>query len=64
MKRKKINLLGRLSGYAELHGLIHENQNGFRGERSCEEHVFVLQQLLEGEEVFYYRGHYSGERAG
>ena len=40
-------LLGRLSGYAELHGLIHENQNGFRGERSCEEHVFVLQQLLE-----------------
>jgi hypothetical protein len=40
-------LLGRLSGYAEQHGFIHDNQNGFRAGRSCEEHVFVLQQLLE-----------------
>jgi hypothetical protein len=33
-------LLGRLSGYAERYGLVHENQNGFRALRSCEEHVF------------------------
>ena len=27
--------------------LLHENQNGFRWNRSCEEHVFTLQQAIE-----------------
>ena len=40
-------LLARLTSYTERFGLLHENQNGFRKERSCEELVFVLQQVLE-----------------
>jgi hypothetical protein len=39
--------LPRLERVASAHGAIHENQNGFRKGRSCDEHLFVLQQALE-----------------
>jgi hypothetical protein len=40
-------LLARMAAYVEKHSILHENQNGFRAKRSCEQHVFALQQTLE-----------------
>ncbi len=37
----------RLSEFAECQGLFVEEQNGFRRERSCEEHVFSLSSIIE-----------------
>ena len=36
-----------MAAYVEKHSILHENQNGFRAKRSCEQHVFALQQTLE-----------------
>lgn len=47
----------RLSNYAEKHDLFVEEQNGFRTNRSCEEHIFTLTSIIrnrktKGKETF------------
>ena len=39
-------LLTRLTRYAEKHGLLHNNQNAFRKNRSTDEHFFALMQAI------------------
>ena len=36
----------RLSNYSEAVGILNEEQNGFRKGRSCEEHAFVLSNVI------------------
>ena len=36
----------RLSKYLEAVGILNEEQNGFRKGRSCEEHAFVLSNVI------------------
>ena len=36
----------RLSGYLENNNILGDEQNGFRSNRSCEDHVFVLNSLI------------------
>ena len=37
----------RLLLYTETNGLLVEEQNGFRKGRSCQDHIFVLSNLIE-----------------
>ena len=37
----------RLTKYCNGHGLLAEEQNGFRSNRSCEDHIFVLNSIVE-----------------
>ena len=36
----------RLLGYLENNNILGDEQNGFRSNRSCEDHVFVLNSLI------------------
>lgn len=36
----------RLMQFAERNGLLHDEQNGFRRSRSCEDHCFVLSSII------------------
>ena len=38
---------GRLTAWLEEESVIHEAQNGFRKERSCLEHIFVISNLVD-----------------
>ena len=41
-------LNNRLSDYLECNQLLAEEQNGFRKGRSCQDHIFTLNTILEG----------------
>ena len=44
-------LNSRLTNCAELHGLLAEEQNGFRKARSCEDHCFALSSVVRNQKA-------------
>ena len=43
----------RLTGYLENNDILADEQNGFRADRSCEDHVFTLNSVVKNnKEVF------------
>ena len=41
----------RLQNYLELNNILAEEQNGFRGSRSCIDHIFIMCRVLRNRKI-------------